>query len=468
MKNIQFIKNKAVIGENMEIQKPRGTRDFLPEEMARRRYVENRMRGVAERWGYGEIKTPTFEHIELFTLKSGEGILGEIYNFRDKGDREIALRPELTAPVGRMYGEELQRSAKPLKFYYFDNCFRYERPQKGRFREFFQFGVEIIGSAKAEAEAEVIALAVEMLKSAGIKGDLHVGHLGIVRALLKDLQPEHQSKVLRLVDKKDDKGLGDFLDEINAPDEMRGKLFRLIGLHGDNAVHEARELIGDIEAITQFEALLSLLDVYGLEYIVDLGIARGLDYYTGMVFEIYCEGLGAQNQVCGGGSYRLSALFGGEDTPSTGYAIGFDRVMEVCKAEYQPQIRVAVICFDDTRKEAIKIAKKLRDEGFITYLDLMGRKFKDQLTHVNTIDNARYERVIKLYGSMENAELETTYAIIVGANELREGKYNFKDMSSGQQTSMTDLEIIYKLKQESKKLDAEMESRRIGRSGTKI
>ncbi|MCX9015145.1 MAG: ATP phosphoribosyltransferase regulatory subunit, partial [Candidatus Methanoperedens sp.] len=131
----------------MKLQKPRGTRDFLPEEMARRKYVENNLRDVAQRWGYGEIKTPTFENIELFTLKSGEGILGEIYNFKDKGDREIALRPELTAPVVRMYVEELQKSAKPLKFYYFDNCFRYERPQKGRFREFFQFGVEIIGSA---------------------------------------------------------------------------------------------------------------------------------------------------------------------------------------------------------------------------------------------------------------------------------------------------------------------------------
>ena len=134
----------------MELQRPRGTRDFLPDEMAKRRYVENKLREAATRWGYGEIKTPTFEHIELFTLKSGEGILGEIYNFKDKGDREIALRPELTAPVVRMYVEELQRSPKPLKFFYFDNCFRYERPQKGRFREFFQFGVEIIGSARPE------------------------------------------------------------------------------------------------------------------------------------------------------------------------------------------------------------------------------------------------------------------------------------------------------------------------------
>jgi histidyl-tRNA synthetase len=218
-----------------------------------------------------------------------------------------------------MYVEELQKSPKPLKFFYFDNCFRYERPQKGRFREFFQFGVEIIGSARPESDAEVIALAAEMLKSAGVRGDLHIGHIGIVRTLLKDIQPEYQGKIMRFVDKKDDKGLEDFLNQINAPDDIRGKLFRLIGLRGENAMHEAQELVGDIEALTQFKTLLDLLDVYGIEYQVDLGIARGLDYYTGMVFEIYCEGLGAQNQVCGGGSYRLAQLFGGEDTPSTGY-----------------------------------------------------------------------------------------------------------------------------------------------------
>jgi histidyl-tRNA synthetase len=410
----------------MELQKPRGTRDFLPEEMFRRRYIENKLREVATRWGYGEIKTPTFEHIELFTLKSGEGILGEIYNFKDKGDREIALRPELTAPVMRMYVEELQRSPKPLKFFYFDNCFRYERPQKGRFREFFQFGVEIIGSARPESDAEVIALADEMLKSAGVIGDLHIGHVGIVRALLKDIQPEYQGKIMRFVDKKDDKGLEDFLDQINAPDDIRGKLFRLIGLRGENAMHEAQELVGDIESLTQFKTLLNLMDVYGIEYQVDLGIARGLDYYTGMVFEIYCEGLGAQNQVCGGGSYRLAALFGGEDTPSTGYAIGFDRIMEICEAKPVVPKRIVVVSFEDTRKEAIIIAQKLRMH-IATYIDVMGRKFKDQIAYANTIG--------------------ASHVVIVGKNELDSGKVALKDMSTGEQELLSVEEVVKKIQE---------------------
>jgi histidyl-tRNA synthetase len=408
----------------MEVQRPRGTRDFLPEEMTKRKNVENRMRDVANRWGYGEIKTPTFEHIELFTLKSGEGILGEIYNFKDKGDREIALRPELTAPVIRMYVEELQRSAKPLKFYYFDNCFRYERPQKGRFREFFQFGVEIIGSVRPESEAEVIAMSVEMLKSAGVQGDLHVGNLGIVRTLLKDQEVEHQSKIMRYVDKKDDKGLEDYLDRIQAPDEIRGKLFRLIGLRGENAMHEARELVGDIDAIKQFETLLELLDVYGLEYQVDLGIARGLDYYTGMVFEIYCEGLGAQNQVCGGGSYRLAQLFGGEDAPSTGYAIGFDRIMEICEVKPDASRRIVVVSFEDTRKEAITISQKLR-KIVPVYIDVMGRKFKDQISYANTIG--------------------ASHVVIVGKNELDAGKVALKDMKTGEQVLVTVEEVAERI-----------------------
>ncbi len=408
----------------MEVQRPRGTRDFLPDEMAKRKHVENKLREVAINWGYGEIKTPAFEHIELFTLKSGEGILGEIYNFRDKGEREIALRPELTAPVIRMYVEELQRSPKPLKFYYFDNCFRYERPQKGRFREFFQFGVEIIGSARPESESEVIAMAVEMLKCAGVQGDLHVGHLGIVRSLLKDISSEHQSKIMRLVDKKDDKGLEDFLDEIDAAIEMREKLFRLIGLRGINAVQEARELVGDIEAMSQFETILDLLDVYGLEYQVDLGIARGLDYYTGMVFEIYGEGLGAQNQVCGGGSYRLAQLFGGEDTPSTGYAIGFDRIMEICEVKLEAPRRIVVVSFEDTRKEAIVIAQKLR-QHVSTYIDVMGRKFKDQISYANTIG--------------------ASHVVIVGKNELDAGKVALKDMRTGEQELMTVEDAVERL-----------------------
>jgi histidyl-tRNA synthetase len=409
----------------MKINRPRGTRDFLPEDTRKRRYIENKLHQTAKRWGYNEIKTPTFEHIELFTLKSGEGILGEIYNFKDKGEREIALRPELTAPVLRLYVNELQRAPRPIKLYYFDNCFRYERPQKGRFREFWQFGVEIIGSPRPEADAEVIALACRMLSEAGVDGDLHVGHLGIIRNLFKGLDTDTQGQIMRLVDKKDDKGLEDYLEQIDADVEMRQKLFKLIGLTGSSAVDEAEALLGDIEELATFRTLLELLNTHGLDYTVNFGIARGLDYYTGMVFEIYSSDLGAQNQVCGGGSYRLAHLFGGKEVESTGFALGFDRVMEVCTAEPSAEDRAVVVCFDKTRKQGIRIADSLR-EHIIVDVDVMGRSFSAQLKFANNV--------------------RARWAVIVGEDEVAHGKVALKDMESGKQELLDPDELILHLK----------------------
>ncbi len=408
----------------MKINRPRGTRDFLPEVTARRRHVEGKMRDVVKNWGYSEIITPTFESLDLFTLKSGEGIIGELYNFTDKGDREMTLRPELTAPVMRMYVNEMQATQKPLKLFYFENCFRYERPQKGRFREFWQFGVEVIGSSRSDADAEVIALATNMLDSAGIKGDLHVGHLGIIRHILSVLETEQQSQIMRLVDKKDDTGLDDYLEQINAPADLRRNLLELICLTGNDAVEKARDVIGDIPELDTFKELLTLLDAYGIDYNVDFGIARGLDYYTGMVFEIYAEGLGAQNQVCGGGSYNLIKLFGGGDVPSTGFGIGFDRIMEICDVKADETKKVVVISTDSTRLDAIKVANELRRVAPV-HLDIMKRNFKTQMSHANYIG--------------------ADYTVIVGERELEAGKVTLKDMESGEQSLISVDEVIQKL-----------------------
>ena len=245
----------------MTISRPRGTRDFLPEDTRCRRNVENILRKVVRNWGFQEIITPTFESLELFTLKSGEGIVGELYNFTDKGERQMTLRPELTAPVMRMYVNEMQARQRPLKLFYFENCFRYERPQKGRFREFWQFGVELIGSDKADADAEVIALASEMLRAVGIRGDLHVNHLGVIRHLLSILETEQQSRIMRLVDKKEQQGLEDYLAEISAPADLRMKLVELITLTGSDAIQRARMLVGDIPELAVYQELLTLLEI---------------------------------------------------------------------------------------------------------------------------------------------------------------------------------------------------------------
>ena len=168
---------------------PRGTKDFNPEEMQKRKFIEENIRSTFQKYGYKEVQTPIFENLELFTAKSGDTIISELYSFTDKGGREIALRPELTAPVMRFYVEKLQMEPKPLKLFYFGNCFRYDRPQKGRYREFKQAGCELIGTDTPEALAELIAMAYKILENTGLKNiQLNIGNLNVLSAIFKKLR----------------------------------------------------------------------------------------------------------------------------------------------------------------------------------------------------------------------------------------------------------------------------------------
>ena len=336
----------------------------------------------------------------------------------------MTLRPELTAPVMRLYVNELQSFPKPLKLFYFENCFRYERPQKGRFREFWQFGVELIGSGKPDSDAEVIALADSMLKAVGVKGDLKIGNLAVIRTLLSGLEPEIVSTVMRLVDKKEYAGLEGLLEEIGAEEQLKSDLFHLIKLEGRYILPDVKEIVGNLPELVSFEKTLKLLDAYGVDYTLDFGIARGLDYYTGMVFEVYAEGLGAQKQVCGGGSYQLIKLFGGGDVPSTGFGIGFDRIMEICPLTPPAPKTLVMISKPSVHLEAINFANELR-KYVPVHIDLMERNFKAQLSYANTI----------------NAD----YVVIVGEKELEAGKLTLRDMVSGEQELLTLEEIIEKI-----------------------
>jgi len=421
----------------MRIERARGTRDFLPAEMKKRRMIEAKMREIAERWGYEEISTPTFELAELFTLKSGEGILREMYEFRDKSGRHLALRPELTAPVIRLYVNELKMAPKPTKVYYFGNCFRYEEPQRARYREFWQFGAEIIGSDHPEAEAELIALAYHITNTLGIKAELHVGHVGLLREILRtaNMSDAMISRAMRLIDKGAKSELTELMSDIGLESSKKEDLIHLIDSRGEAAMEEARRMIAkDSEAQEQLgrlEQLLELLRYYEVSYTLNLGIARGLDYYTGMVFEIYEAGdkLGAQRQICGGGTYRLAALFGSsEDIPSTGFAFGFDRLAEIFQDEgHELKKAIVVVPVRDKKRQdqdreviktAIRITARLR-ERFITYLDLMNRSIREQLAYANA--------------------LHASYAVLVGKRELEAGKVTLRDLETGEQ-DITSLE----------------------------
>lgn len=413
----------------MTVSKPRGTRDFLPEEMARRRAVEFKLREMIQKWGYGEIVTPTFEELELFTLKSGQGVIGELYNFVDKGDREMTLRPELTAPVMRAYVNEMQSFPKPVKLFYFENCFRYERPQKGRYREFWQFGAELIGSSKPEADAEVIALAMTMIRAVGIEGDLNIGNLSVLRFLLAQVtdDAEVSGQIMRYIDKKEYENLDVYLGEHGVSDEMTVKIHKIISLSGKDgfaAAKSAREVVGDLPELDAFEKTLTLLSAYGItDYTVNFGVARGLDYYTGIVFEVYAEGLGAQKQICGGGSYKLISLFGGGDVVSTGFGLGFDRIMEICALPPENSETVVLVTKPETQAAGIEIAGKLRP--CVTVLtDIMSRNFKAQMEYANTVG--------------------ADYVLIVGEKELESGRLSLKNMKSGEQVSLSLDELIAK------------------------
>ncbi|MBE6505263.1 MAG: histidine--tRNA ligase [Methanobrevibacter millerae] len=416
----------------MEFTRPRGTRDFLFEEMEERKKAESTLRYIFENYGYREIKTPLFEELKLFTTKSGEEIVDQLYNFKDKSDRELTLRPEITAPVARLYLNELEKTAvKPIKLYYYGSCFRYERPQKGRFRQFWQFGCELIGAKSPQGEAEVIAMCSDSIEALGITGaDVNINHLGIIRGLFKHFEVDAltQRELMVVIDKGDKDLLIESLSGDNpiiSNDELNQILLKLIDLVGDKSILEdVNELIKDYEepqeAFNQLKELVDLLDSFDMDnYTLNLGVARGLDYYTGIVFEIYVEGLGAQKQVCGGGTYSLIKVFGGQEVESTGFALGFDRLMNAIeelteKEEAKSHLDVYVAPISaDVRLKAYEITQTLRRAGFRCDVDLNNKKFKKLMNYADKI------KVPKM--------------IIVGKNDLEENKVTVKDMESGEQ-----------------------------------
>jgi histidyl-tRNA synthetase len=395
------------------LQKPRGTRDFLPEEMKNRRRIEGIMREKAELWGYGEVCTPEFEHLELFTMRSGEGIIQEMYAFEDKGGRKLALRPELTAAVLRMYVNEGRTLPKPLRWFYFADCFRYERPQKGRYRQFWQFGVELIGADTAAADAEVILIAHDLLSGAGLTFEMQVGHLAPMRHLLSALDEHSQRVAMAFLDKRDFDGLAVHL----AGSGQESLLQDLRALTAARSLDELAVVCGDIPEMERIRAVVSILEGSGIHYVLNFGIARGLDYYTGTVFEAFAENLGAENQVLGGGAYRLAHLFGGDDAASCGFAIGFDRVMVALGDTESRRGTVAALLFTpDAEARAFEVAGALRSAGIVVEINLQDRGIGAQLKH---------------------AGRSADFAVILGPRECESGVVTLRDLRTGEQNECT-------------------------------
>jgi len=415
------------------MERPRGTRDFLPEEMERRRRVEGAMRATALSFGYGEVQTPTFEHTDLFVARSGEAVVEEMYVFQDKGGRSLALRPELTAAVMRMYASDLTHAPKPLRLFYSGPCFRYERPQKGRYREFFQFGAELIGSPTPEADAEIIALAVRCIESAGLCGTVvRIGHVGALRAVLEwaGVTGPLSARAFPLIDKGETQGLEELLMDHVPRERLEALVEYVTAAGGAEVVGRARAAFAAVpkavEHLARLEEALGHLSHYrDVLCTVHLGIARGLDYYTGVVFEVDYPGLGAEKQVCGGGAYELGQVFGLKEVPATGFAIGLDRVVlaagEAAAAgggtpAERAREGAVVVPMDRSGAVmalAVEAAEAVRAAGLRAELEVLRRPVGKALKAAD--------------------EQRLRWAVIVGTDEAARGEVALKDLVSGEQ-----------------------------------
>jgi len=404
-------------------ERPRGTNDWGPEDMAKRRFVESRFVQLAESFGFREVSTPTFESLDLFTAKSGPAIVRELYAFKDQGGRDLALRPEFTASILRFYVSDLRSRPKPIKVYTTGNVFRYEEPQKGRYREFFQLNAEIIGGATLPSDADVLALAIGTMRAIGLKQvKARIGNIGILRGYLP-FEPADQAVVLHSLDKRNFAMLDAELARLGRTD-LGEPLRKVVGLSGGvEILEQAEKLLGragkeGLEYLRQLAGLLAANGVGSSDYAFDMGVVRGLDYYTGMVFEIDSPNLGAEKQVGGGGAYSLAEVFGGERVAQTGFALGLDRLVMAAEAEGTTEAAQALDAYvipigNEMRKRASQVVSMLRGARLRADIDLMGRGPTKNLDYANAV-GART-------------------AVLVGEKEAKAGAVALRDMKSGAQ-----------------------------------
>ena len=412
-----------------EINKaPRGTNDVLPSDVHKWQFVEQRLIETASLYGFKEIRVPVFEHTEVFTKSVGDTtdvVQKEMYTFTDKGDRSITLRPEFTAGVIRSVIENsLTAAALPVKVCYCGGCYRYEKPQAGRLREFHQFGVECIGAASPAADAEVICLANSLLKNIGVKNiSLEINSIGC---------PECRAKYHAAL-KEYFAAKTDSLCE-TCRDRLERNPMRILDCKSPvcSEIAESAPVMLDFlceDCSAHFEGVRAQLDTVGVKYTVNPKIVRGLDYYTRTVFEFVSGDIGAQATVCGGGRYDgLLEQMGSQSTPALGFAMGIERLLMVLEnqnAEMPESSKCELYIAPMGDKAALKAASLceiLRDEGFEALYDIVGRGLKAQMRYANKI------------GAL--------YTIVLGDSELEEGKARLKCMKTGEETEIELEKII--------------------------
>ena len=411
----------------MAIKAPKGTKDTMPRDSYKVQYIEKEFSELCRLYGFGEVRTPMFESTELFNRGVGETtdiVQKEMYTFEDLGHRSITLKPEGTSPAVRAFIESHDYAEmQPTKYYYDSPCFRYERPQAGRLREFHQFGVENFGTPDMMADVEVIALASDFIKKIGIDDvELRINSVGcrecrpVYRKALQDyLRPYYED----LSDISKDRFEANPMRIIDSKDITDQRIAK-------DAPYMLDYLCDDCKAA--FEALKTNLDAMGISYVVDPRIVRGLDYYTKTAFEFVTTKIGAQGTVCGGGRYdHLVEEIGGPSIPGVGFGLGKERLLILMEQNdiivddpNVPDISVSFIG-DKARLYALDLVHKLRACGVSAIIDTLNRNLKGQMKYANKL-NARY-------------------SVVIGENEIEKGIVTLKNMNSGEQKEINAIDI---------------------------
>ena len=411
----------------MAIKAPKGTKDTMPRDSYKVQYIEREFSELCRLYGFGEVRTPMFESTELFNRGVGETtdiVQKEMYTFEDLGHRSITLKPEGTSPAVRAFIESHDYAEmQPTKYYYDTPCFRYERPQAGRLREFHQFGVENFGTPDMMADAEVIALASDFIKKIGIEDiELRINSVGcrecrpVYRKALQDyLRPYYED----LSDISKDRFEANPMRIIDSKDITDQRIAK-------DAPYMLDYLCDDCKAA--FEALKTNLDAMGISFVVDPRIVRGLDYYTKTAFEFVTTKIGAQGTICGGGRYdHLVEEIGGPSIPGVGFGLGKERLLILMEQNdivvddpNVPDISVSFIG-DKARLYALDLVHKLRAGGVSAIIDTLNRNLKGQMKYANKL-NARY-------------------SVVIGENEIEKGIVTLKNMYSGEQKEISAIDI---------------------------
>jgi histidyl-tRNA synthetase len=419
-------------------QTVRGMRDLIGEEAQTFTRIFANARKTADLYGFKEVITPIVEPLELLSAKSGEEIRQRMFIFEDLGKRQVALRPEFTASIARLATTALRNEPKPLRLFSVGTVYRYDEPQKGRYREFWQSNYEIMGSAKPEGDAEIVLLTDSLMASLGLKGyAFKIGHVGVIRGILtqEGVDDKTQNAVIQRMDKKEYDAAMKLVESHKTQQILRG-LIEIKGKDWQDTVEQIKTYVTGYdkaeEAAQNLSEILKLVTCSAnLTVMVDPAFARGLEYYTGMIFEIYIPEL--EIALGGGGRYnRLIEVFGGEPTPAVGCAHGIDRVAIALQTQKtildgKGGKKVAVIPISEALKsEALKITQTLRSEGLTVEFEVMGRKM------AKALEDADKRKI--------------DYAVIVGERELKEGTVMLKDLSSRQQTTVSIKELASKIK----------------------